>query len=91
MAPNCTGTRLAYVSKHNTLKFFDLPSESNAIVAVPKFERKEVWSVEWDMVRDFYKLVRTIYSENYALQEKDDTLAIMEKQRLIGTQNMLDK
>ncbi|KAI1714229.1 WD repeat-containing protein 35 [Ditylenchus destructor] len=63
MAVNCTGSRLALVGKHHTLKFFDL-SKPNAITLVSGFEKKEVWAVEWDT-------------------EKDDSLAIMEKQRLM--------
>jgi len=62
MALNCTGSRLAIVGKYNTLRFFDLP-DSSSFKPFLGFERKEVWSLEWD-------------------SEKDDTLAILEKQRM---------
>ena len=62
MALNCTGSRLAIVGKYNTMRFIDLP-DAGTFTPVAGFERKEVWSIEWD-------------------GEKDDTLAIMEKQRM---------
>jgi hypothetical protein len=47
---NCTGSRLAYITKHHNLRFFDLGG--NAATAVPGIEKKETWSVVWDVEKD---------------------------------------
>lgn len=48
MALNCTGRRLAIITKHHVLKFYDI--KDNAAAIVPNFEKRDVWDMKWDMV-----------------------------------------
>ncbi|KAI6243756.1 WD repeat-containing protein 35 [Aphelenchoides fujianensis] len=43
MALNSTNKRLAFITKHHVLKFFDFHQE-NALTVVPNFERRDVWN-----------------------------------------------
>ncbi|CAK5076286.1 unnamed protein product [Meloidogyne enterolobii] len=47
MTINCDGSRLALIGKYNVLRLIDLPKE-NIFTPILTFERREVWSVEWD-------------------------------------------
>jgi hypothetical protein len=47
MSINCDGSRLAITGKYNILRLIDL-SKSNSFIPISTFERREVWSVEWD-------------------------------------------
>lgn len=82
---NCAGNRLALINRHWTLKFYTV-ADPTQMVVVPGFERKDVWNVEWDMVGLWCChpcKIRLCVSERRILQEKDDTLAVMEKSRLV--------
>lgn len=42
MALNPTNRRLALITKHHVLKFFDI-KDDNTTTVVPNFERRDVW------------------------------------------------
>ncbi|KAI6210654.1 WD repeat-containing protein 35 [Aphelenchoides besseyi] len=50
MALDSTNKRLAFITKHHILKFFEL--QDNALTVVPNFERRDVWSLIWDKDED---------------------------------------
>uniref|UniRef100_A0A7E4V0B2 WD_REPEATS_REGION domain-containing protein n=1 Tax=Panagrellus redivivus TaxID=6233 RepID=A0A7E4V0B2_PANRE len=50
MALNCSDTRLAIITIHNTLKFFDI--QDSSIKVVPQLEKIDVWDMKWDSHRD---------------------------------------
>jgi len=47
---SCNGKKLALISKHHVLRLYDLTDGDKAVKPMQGFERKEVWSVEWDAV-----------------------------------------
>ena len=49
IALNSTGERLALITKHHVLKFFDIRDQQP--IVVPNFERRDVWSLIWDAER----------------------------------------
>jgi hypothetical protein len=50
MALNSTNRRLALITKHHVLKFFDI--KDNAPIVIPNFERRDVWCLIWDKDRE---------------------------------------
>uniref|UniRef100_A0A0K0FYV2 ANAPC4_WD40 domain-containing protein n=1 Tax=Strongyloides venezuelensis TaxID=75913 RepID=A0A0K0FYV2_STRVS len=48
---NCTEKRLAHVSCHGQLRFFDMTPTS--VKEVLTGERKDVWGVKWDMAKEY--------------------------------------